>query len=98
MHLAPLTITTTATPVTGTPLASSLPSPGVVLEMTDDLDYIVTPDPVPAGPQIWEITNTGVHSPHHVVMFRVPEGTTSEQIVAELAAMMSGTPPAGEPL
>jgi hypothetical protein len=71
---------------------------GIVLEMTDDLEYIVTPDTVPAGPQIWEFSNTGMHSAHHVVMFRVPDGTTSEQIVTEFSAMMSGTPPAGEPL
>jgi hypothetical protein len=96
MHLAPLTVTAgEATPAAAT---AALPEADVVLEMTDDLEYIVTPDPVPAGTQIWEITNTGMHSPHHVVMFGVPEGTTSEQIVGEFGAMMSGTPPAGEPL
>ncbi len=81
-----------ASPVAAAPLAD------VTLEMTDDLEYIVTPDPVPTGPQIWEFTNTGMRSAHHVVMFRVPEGTTSEQIVTEFSAMMSGTPAAGEPL
>jgi hypothetical protein len=97
MHLAPLRVMSAgATP--GTESALSPPAPGVVLEMTDALEYIVTPDPVPAGPQIWELTNTGMHSAHHVVMFRVPDETTSQQIVAEFSAMMSGTPPAGEPL
>jgi hypothetical protein len=97
MHLTPLTVTAAdATPAADPALAA--PEAGVVLEMTDDLDYIVTPDPVPAGPQIWELTNTGMHSAHHVVMFRVPDGTTSEQIVGEFSSMMSGTPPAGEPL
>jgi hypothetical protein len=97
MHLSPLTVTAGgATPVADTALAP--PAASVVLEMTDDLEYIVTPDPVPTGPQIWEFTNTGMNSAHHVVMFRVPDGTTSEQIVTEFSAMMSGTPPAGEPL
>jgi hypothetical protein len=97
MHLSPLTVTVAgATPVTD--MALSQPTPGVVLEMTDDLEYIVTPDSVPAGPQIWEFTNTGMHSAHHVVMFRVPDETTSDQIVTEFSAMMAGTPPAGEPL
>ena len=32
------------------------------------------------------------------MIFRVPDGTTSERIVTEFSAMMSGTPPAGEPL
>jgi hypothetical protein len=97
MHLSPLTVTAAG----ATPAAdSALPAPeaGVVLEMTDDLEYIVTPDPVPAGPQTWEFTNTGMNSAHHVVMVRVPEGTTSEEIVTEFSAMMSGTPIAGEPL
>jgi hypothetical protein len=97
MHLSPLTVTeASATPITDGTVAA--PDAGVVLEMTDDLEYIVTPDHVTAGPQIWEFTNTGMHSAHHVVMLRVPDGTTSERIVTEFSAMMSGTPPAGEPL
>jgi hypothetical protein len=97
MYLSPLTVTAAgATPSTDETMTA--PDAGVVLEMTDDLDYIVTPDLIPAGPQIWEFTNTGKQSAHHVVMFRVPDGTTSEQIVTEFSAMMSGTPPAGEPL
>jgi hypothetical protein len=66
--------------------------------MTDDLRYIVSPDPVPAGPQLWEITNTGTEHSHHVVMYGVPEGTTADAIIADFAVLMSGTPPAGEPL
>ncbi len=97
MHLSPLTVTAVgATPAMDESAAE--PDAGVVLEMTDDLEYIVTPDQVPAGPQIWEFTNTGVQSAHHAVIFRVPDGTTSERIVTEFSAMMSGTPPAGEPL
>jgi hypothetical protein len=99
MHLEPLTVTAAgATPIVGTPMPSEPPAPGIVLEMTDDLVYIVDPDPAPAGPQIWEMANTGTHAPHHVVMVRVPDGTTSQQIIDEFAAMMSGTPPAGEPV
>jgi hypothetical protein len=66
--------------------------------MTDDLRYLVSPGRVPAGPQLWSIANTGQHHPHHVVMFRVPDGTTAEQIGNEFTSLMSGTPPAGEPL
>jgi hypothetical protein len=94
MFLEPLTVTADATPEAGKPL----PEAGVVVEMTDELRFIVSPDPVPAGPQIWEIANTGMHSPHHMVMFRIPDEVTSEQIVDEFSAMMSGTPPAAEPL
>jgi hypothetical protein len=68
------------------------PEATVVLEQTDDLQYIVTPGEVPAGPQVWEIANTGEHHSHHVVMVGVPDGTTADQIVSEFSAMMGGTP------
>ncbi len=109
MRLSPLTVTeaaatpvaspvagTGATPVAGDP--SIGPDADVILEMTDDLRYIVTPDPVPAGPQVWEITNTGTEHSHHMVMYGVPDGTTADDIVADFASLMSGTPPAGPPL
>lgn len=99
MTLVPLTVTAAATPVAdgtaqASPVATGAPQADVVLEMTDDLAYIVSPDPVPAGPQIWEIVNTGETQSHHVVMVRVPDGTIADDIVAEFMGMMSGTPPA----
>jgi len=102
MKLVPLTVTDAATPVAGSPAASPAASPvatnapeaDVTLEMTDNLEYIVSPDVVPAGPQIWEITNTGMHHSHHVVMFGVPDGVTAEDIIAEFSALFAGTPPA----
>ncbi len=100
MTLSPLTITAAGggTPAAGTPVAVMAPTVDVRLEMTDDLRYIVTPDVVPSGPQIWEIANTGTMHRHHVVMARYPDGTTAEAIIADMAALFSGTPPAGEPL
>jgi hypothetical protein len=109
MRLSPLTVTEAAgTPaaspvadIGATPVASDLsgaPEADVTLEMTDDLSYIVTPDPLPAGSQLWEITNTGTAHSHHVVMYGVPDGTTADDIVADFAGLMTGTPPAGEPL
>ncbi|MBA2276368.1 MAG: hypothetical protein H0W06_01280 [Chloroflexia bacterium] len=105
MQLLPLTVTEGAVATPGaTPPASPVASPvatgeppaTVTLEMTDQLQYIVTPDPVPAGPNLWELTNTGEQQSHHVVMVRLPETVTVEQIVGEFNAMMSGTPPTGE--
>ena len=96
MRLLPLTVTASATPA-ATPAAAEPPAT-VILEETDDLRYLVTPDPVPAGPQVWKIANTGTQPPHHVVMSRVPDGLTADQIVAEFSSLFSGTPPAGEPL
>ncbi len=93
MRLLPLTVTETATsaPADG-------PDATATLDMTDDLRYTVSPDPVPAGPQVWEITNSGQHHAHHAVFFRVPDDVTADDIVADFAALMSGTPPAGPPL
>ena len=70
------------------------PAADVRLEMTDDLVYMVSPDPLSTGPQIWNVTGTGTEQSHHLVMQRVPEGTTAEQILAEFGGMMAGTPPA----
>jgi len=87
---------TPAADLGATPCAGDAPPSTVTLEETDDLRYLVSPDPVPTGPQLWKIANTGVLRPHHVVMFRVPDGTTSGRIIGEFSALMGGTPPAGE--
>jgi hypothetical protein len=96
-HFAPLAVVEAADGE-ATPAADAEPTATVELEMTDDLRYLVSPERVPAGPQLWRIANTGQHHAHHVVMFRVPNGTTAEQISGEFTSLMSGTPPAGEPL
>lgn len=106
MTLVPLVVTGEATPaaMVATPIVAqaspvaNAPVADVTLEMTDDLEYIVSPDPVPSGPRLWEVTNTGTEQAHHLVMQRVPEGVTAEEIVAEFAGLIAGTPPAGEPL
>ncbi len=74
------------------------PEADVVLEMTDDLTYVVTPGEIEAGPQVWEITNTGEHHSHHVVMMKVPEGVAEQAIIDEFSAAMSGTPAASPSL
>ena len=97
MKLVPLTVAPAGegTPE-GTPSAD--PVADVRLEMTDEMRYVVSPDPVPTGDMIWEVVNTGMHHAHHVVMSKYPDGTTAEDIVADFASLYSGTPPAGEPL
>lgn len=82
-------------PLTVTPQVNDAiweaPEADVVLEETDDLEYIVTPGEIAAGPQVWEITNTGVHHSHHVVMMGIPDGVTKQDIIDEFNAMMNGT-------
>ena len=51
-------------------------------------------DTVAAGPQIWQVTNEGVQ-PHMLVMGKVPDGTTFDQMMATLQTEMTGTPAAG---
>lgn len=101
MNLVPLTVTAEATPVAGatpqaTPVISGVPQADVVLEMTDDLEFVVTPDPVPAGPQLWELTNTGTDHHHHMVMYGVPEGTTADDIVAGFEPLFAGEEPSDD--
>jgi hypothetical protein len=46
--------------------------------------------PVPAGPQIWEITDIG-EQPRQVVFWRTAEPVTLEQFQQLMAGLMSGT-------
>lgn len=96
MSVVPLTVTESE----ATPSATTEPPSTVYLEETDDLQYIITPETLESGPQLWKIENTGTEMAHHVVMMRVPEDTTAPQIITEfnemMPAMMAGTPPAGD--
>jgi hypothetical protein len=95
MRLSPLSVSADA----GTPGAvAEAPDATVTLEMTDDPGYIVMPESVPAGPQIWRFENTGTERSHHVVMVRIPDGTTGDDIIGEFSGMMTGTPPAEDGL
>lgn len=92
MSVVPLTVTGSD----ATPATSMEPPATVNLEETDDLTYILTPESLNSGPQLWKIENTGAEMAHHVVMVRVPEGVTAPEIVSEFNGMMAGTPPAGD--
>jgi hypothetical protein len=48
-------------------------------------------DSGPAGPQVWQVTNTG-HEPHFITFSELPPGTTQAQFMDGVMAMMSGTP------
>lgn len=95
MTLVPLTVTAGTSPE---PSPATEPAAAVKLEESDDLRYTVSTDTVPSGPQIWEIANTGEMHAHHAVFWRIPEGVTAEDIVADFTSLMSGTPSAGPPL
>ena len=55
-----------------------------------EMDFVV-PDNLEAGPQVWHLTNTGLQV-HHVVVTRVPDGTTEDQFIELVSVFFS--PPA----
>ena len=92
MRVVPFTVT----PSEASPAAIAEPPATVILEETDDLQYILTPETLESGPQLWKIENTDAEMAHHVVMVRVPDGATAPEIISEFNGMMAGTPPAAD--
>lgn len=89
--LTPATLTVTAG--SATPAAS----PNVQIDrevLMQEYAFLEFEDPVPAGPQVWQITNQG-QQPHFVTVSPLPPGTTQAEFMDGLMAMMSGTPAAG---
>lgn len=68
------------------------PAADATIEMVD-MDFIV-PDTIAAGPQTWNLVNTG-EQPHHLILSRVPDGTTEEDVM-QLAMMFAGPPASPE--
>lgn len=54
------------------------------------------PDQLPAGPQVWHVTNTG-QQPHEIALVRTPELVTVEQVMAIVLMPEGATPQPGEP-
>ena len=80
----------TAVEVTGEPNGMSPPEADVVAEMYE-MEFTI-PDEVAAGPQVWEVTTTGMQ-PHFVLMSRYPEAFTDEQVMELLTSFdPTGTP------
>jgi hypothetical protein len=71
-----------------------LEEPPVDVDVTViEMDF-VAPDTIAAGPQIWRVSSRGLQI-HHMVLSRVPDGTTEDQVM-ELAASFMGPPPAAD--
>ena len=52
------------------------------------------PETVEAGPQLWEVTNTG-EQPHELLLARSPEPVTTEQVIELMASESEGATPTG---
>jgi hypothetical protein len=98
MRLVPLTVSSDVAADATPAAAMTAPDADVTLEMTDDPQYIVTPDTIPTGSQVWKFENTGTERSHHVVIVGVPDGTTADDIINEFNGLMMGTPPADDSL
>jgi hypothetical protein len=94
MQLIPLTVTAGPASPPASPAASGIPA-SVRLQLRD-VAFGGLEQPVPAGPQIWEITNVG-EQPRQVVFWRTNGSVTVEQFQQMMAGMMSGTPVPGAP-
>lgn len=87
----PLTVSGDA----ASPAAAEEPAGAVAVEMQDFA--FVMPAQLPAGPQIWMVTNTG-EQPHFIVLVKGPDDLTLDDVMAILAVEATGgTPPAGVP-
>jgi hypothetical protein len=84
-----------ATLLTVTAPGSASPAP---LSLTADVEvtlqeyaFVGLDKPVPAGQRVWKVTNGGAQ-PHIMILGKLPDGSTTEQLLASLMAMMTGTP------
>jgi hypothetical protein len=84
----PLTVTQEAAGQAAPPL----PPPDVEVAL-QEFAFLGLDRPIPAGPQVWNVTNPG-RQPHLMNLAKLPDGTTQAQFMTNLMAMMSATPSA----
>ncbi len=77
-----------------TPEAAAAPEAVVAVQMHEMAFGL--PSELPAGPQVWEVINTGAQ-PHHIVLARSPEPLTAVQALVLLSLPEGSTPPPGVP-
>ncbi len=69
------------------------PTGGVKITESDFL-FAGLSDSLPVGNQFWEVTNTG-QQPHMLVLGKVPDGTTIDQVLEASSRPDNATPPPG---
>lgn len=82
--IAPLTVTAGAS-------AGVAPKADLTIDLMEMMFHEL-PDSRPTGPQVWEIRNVGT-TIHELVVFKLDDGITPEQVIA----MLLGPPPAATP-
>jgi hypothetical protein len=83
------------TVTSGTPAAQP-PPPTTVTVTEQEFAFLGLDQPLPAGPQFWEVVNRG-QQPHMLLLGKVPAGTTLQQVmdVVNLDLPENATPPPG---
>lgn len=81
-------------PLTVSAAADTLPAPAADQTITlENYTFVGLPAEVPAGQQVWQITNSGPEI-HELVVFRLSPGVTFEMAAAALGIEPQGTPEA----
>lgn len=88
--LQPLTVTERAE----TPVATEIETSASV--ELQDVAFGGLEGPLSAGPQLWQVTNSG-EQPRQMVLFRTPRLIQADEWMQILSPMMGGTPVAGVP-
>ncbi|MCA9879442.1 MAG: hypothetical protein KC442_16735 [Thermomicrobiales bacterium] len=82
-------------PLTVTPAPASRPAPAASQTITlRDYTFDGLPSELPAGRQVWQITNEGPET-HELVVFRQLPGVTFEMVAESFGIAPQGTPVAG---
>lgn len=77
----------------GTPQAAAAPTPSVTITEVD-FAFGGFATLIPAGQQVWRVTNAGTE-PHMLVLGQVPASATLEQVMAAVNLPENATPEAG---
>jgi hypothetical protein len=83
MTLYPLTVTESEGPGTE-------PEAAATIEL-NDIEFILPEGDVPAGPQVYKVTNVG-QQPRQVVLWSTPRALTVEDFEQSFASFQTGTP------
>lgn len=83
-----------ATAAAGTAAASEEPRADVTVT-EQDFAFLGLDQPLPAGKQVWKVVNEG-KQPHMIVLGKLPDGTTLDQVMQALNRGESATPAPGE--
>jgi len=77
----------------GSPTSQTAPTADVTITEID-FGFTGFDTDIPSGQQIWSVMNTG-KQPHMLVLGKVPDGTTIDQVTEAIQRVEGATPPAG---